>query len=401
MRRLNKETTNKLIIFFVYFIYLCPDYFNQFVISDVMVRILQVVLFLFIIVDVVTRRGTSKFAVWVGIYLIIPILPTIFCAGKLFSALAAMVKVLGIVLWTERFGRRYPHNVLPAVTRLMEVLIYINFLTIIFFPHGLYTYETEIGWKSNNVWFFGLRNVHAPYLVLGCFCEVLRYQFCHKTASDKFRVILMHTISLITIIKLASGGGYVMMTAYALLLIFSKIFQNFKIDFSVAIIFHVVLFFSITLLSATLLFAGFFALFGKEGTATGRITVWATMWKHIIERPIFGHGYMQSEDMRWLMRVAAGATTGHNAMIDMMFRGGIVTYVSFVMLLFEVKKRVEAVSQHREIYNFASISFMCMFLLLQSEGGMESTVLFALLGFIAILPQMAYGSGLEANAESP
>ena len=112
------------------------------------------------------------------------------------------------------------------------------------------------------------------------------------------------------------------------------------------------------------------------------------MWVHIGEHPLIGHGFMNGKDLYWLKYIAAGATTGHNSMIDMMFTGGVATLIAFVILLLEVRRRIKPLVKLNNLYNYIVISFISLYIVLQSEGGMGSRELFTMLGIIAILPNI-------------
>lgn len=390
-----KYFTNQIIIVLIYLMFLQPAYFNIFPVLDAVSNILRVTIFIVLTIYFIVNKKISPELVCTAAYTVFPLLMTILSRGKIYPAFRIVVLGLGILMWSEYLGKRHPKLAIESLTFLLEVLVYANILTIVLVPKGLFHYTTATGWTSDKCWLLGLRNGHIPYLLLGCFCSGLRYYYSKKQAFDKFRLILMHIVAVLTIYLLESGGGYVAFTAYFLMLIGIRLFKKVRIDFSVAIVFHVVLFFAITVFSATLLFTDFFALFGKNGTATGRIYLWATMWKHIAEKPVFGHGYMNDKDLMWLQFAAAGATTGHNAMIDMMFRGGFVTLVLFVLLLFSVRKKLRFLSQDKQIYNYAVISFIALFLPFQSEGGMDSTILFSMIGLLSILPKINLAAKLK------
>lgn len=383
-----RQLIRKLIILIVYLAYLQPAYFDQFSALDLLFNSIRVSTFLLLLLYFLLCKKVSRLFVCSIAYSSITFLMTVIQGGDVIKGFRLIVIVLGVVLWSDYLGRRSPHAALSILNSLLTLILCINFLTIILFPNGLYHYTTETGWSSNRVWFLGLRNSHIKYLGLGCFCSGLKYLYSDRGGLDKFRVILVHGITILTVIDLDSGAGYVMLAAYFLMLVAIRCFRNIRIDFSVGIIFHVVLFVLITLFSATMLFSDFFELFGKNGTASNRITLWAAMWAHIFESPILGHGYMVSKNLRWLQILAAGATTGHNAMLDMAFQGGLVTVLSFVFLLFEVRKRMARLSQNIFLYNYAVISFVAFFLSMQSEGGMDSPVLFLMIGMLSILPNI-------------
>lgn len=376
---------SRLSIIVIYFSYLQPAYFDQFRIFDLLFNSIRILSFIFLVLYYVLRRRIPILFLYAIVYSGIIFLVTLFNQGDIFKGFRLVVIVLGALMWTDYLGVNCPDISLNILDLLMTLLLCANYLTIIIAPNGLYHYSTIYGWSSNNVWLLGLRNAQIKYLGLACFCSAIKYYYSKRSVIDKIRIMIVHGITLLTVIKLKSGGGYVMLTAYYIMLVVIIFFRNVKIDFSVGIIFHVALFVLITLFSATMLFSGFFELFGKNGTASNRITLWAAMWSNIIDHPIFGHGYMLSNHLGWLQFLAAGAVTGHNAMLDIFFHGGLVAFICFVLLLFETRKRMAPMSHHTFIYNYSVISFVAFYLIMQSEGGMDSPVLFLMIGILSNL----------------
>lgn len=320
-----KVSINRIIIFLVYLVYIHPAYFDQFAFLDMALLVLKAGLFLIFLFLALVNRKVSRLTMLLCIVSVIPAFVTFIQGGNYYKAVSTCVNIAGPILWSEYIGKRYPTAIVDSLSVLLELLVYANLLTIIFVPNGLYHFVKSTGWHSDRVWLFGLRNAHTMYLILGVFTSSLKYYYSKRHSRDRVRLILMHVCCILTIYMLESGGGYIAFAVYYILLccIFLK---RFRIDFSIAIMFNVVFFFFLTTLSVSTVFSNLLALIGKDITLSGRSRIWQEVWQHIFNKPFFGHGFMRDENMTWLMRIAAGATSGHNLMIDVLY-GGVLSHM--------------------------------------------------------------------------
>lgn len=383
-----KVSLDRIAIFLVYLVYIHPAYFDQIPFLDSVLTVLKVGLFLIFIFLALINKRVSRLTILMFVVSVIPAFVTFLQGGNYYKAIAFICNITGSILWTEFIGKKRPAAVVDTLAVLLELLIYANLLTIFLVPGGLYHFVQSTGWQSDKVWLFGLRNGHTMYLVLGVFFSSLRYYYSGRRMRDMLRLIAVHICAIVTVYMLESGGGYIVFALYYILLLICLIFKKLRIDFSIAILFNVVLFFLLTTLSVSMGFANLLALIGKDVTMSGRLRIWQEMWAHILEKPLFGYGYMRDEDLYWLMKIAAGSVSGHNLMIDIFFMGGAATYAIFVASFFEIRRRLNGIKDKPMLYNYATLAVFSILLTMQSEGGFGSTVLNTLLSVIAILPEI-------------
>lgn len=375
--------------FWVLFSFIKPDYLSRFPLIDTTFNVIRIICVLFLLFRCMILKKVSRLFILEGLFALVPWLVTAYSAGDVYLASVSAFIVVGTILWMDYIGHRAPAIMLQTLNLLMELLLYTNLLTIIFVPQGLYEYTTMSTWSSNAVWLFGLRNSHPVFLVLGCFCADLKYYYSRRRLRDMLRLAALHITALATSLLLDSGIGYFAFSLYLVLMLFCYMAKHTKLQFSTVVIIHIALFFALTAFSITLQFTGLLSLIGKSNTASGRTVIWATMWAHIMQKPFLGHGYMKTADLRWLTSIAAGAATGHNYMIDILFRGGVVTYIVFVAMLFELNRILEEGKLELHLYNLVSGAFFCLYLTMQSEGKTGIPVaLFTMIALIAMIPNL-------------
>lgn len=378
---------DRIFWFILIVLFIKPGYFDTIPILDFMFTAARVLIFFILVLRLVLiNRQYSKVVVLTAAYAGIPVIMTIVYSGDLYSAIKNASIILGSVLLMQYMEEKRHTKMISDLCLVMETLIYINLATILLFPKGLWMYRTDYNWNSSRFWFFGLRNIHTTYLMFGCFLSAINLHFSKKNIRNTVRCVAIHAASAVTIILIDSGAGYIMMTAYALLMVVVQVIIKKRLSFQLVVWFHVVLFYAITWFSATTLFSDFFLLFGKEGTATGRLSIWFNVWQWITKKPFLGYGIMKTNELVWLKKIAAGATTGHNTMIDILFRGGYVTFVFFIILLLAVGNNLKRCSADAYLYNLISISFASFFLTFQTEGGFAGVGLFMMVGLLWCMP---------------
>ena len=351
--------------------------------------IIKIAITLFLVLRYVfIHRGVSSLVILTAFYALVPAIVTFINGGKYISVIRNIIVLPAIVMWCDYIQHKGKFILVNSLSLLLESFIYINLLTILLVPDGLYQFEPIEGLVSDRVWFLGYRTGHNIYLIFGCICGYIRYLYSEKNSLDLIRIIVLFGASVATVILIGTGTGFVVITAFVVLIPFCAINKKVRMTFSWAILFHVVLFFAITVFFASQLFVGYFSLFNKSATLTGRTELWAFTWLRIIQSPIFGHGYMNDSDLMWLRLLAGGATTSHNALLDMLFRGGIVTFALFILILIDVGRCLKRNGLSLFFNNTLICLYICMFFVMQAESGMDSVVLFTMISLIAILPDI-------------
>lgn len=379
----------KLIWFFVFLAYINPGYLDRFSAFGLFTTFVKLSVFLyFLVFGVLRKRFPLKILPWIG-YSLLPTITTIINHGDIRSGLIFSFTVLSVALIFFYIDDNNIVNLIGGLAALMELLVTINIATIILVPDGLYLFETEAGWWSKDVWFFGLRNSHSPFLCLACFASVLDCYFSSGTWK-KMISIITHIIAITTVILLNSGGGLVAFAVYFLLfaVLCIKKKSRFKkktiiLNTHMIVVVNIMIFIFLSFFASKTNISSIFGVLGDQRVYTleRRMGIWTVVWEHIAEAPFFGVGFMKAEDLTWLSSIAAGAFSSHNCMIDICLKGGFITLIVYFFMLFSSGSGIDKNKYvDYKLKNYLSISWFTIFLLLQSEGSMMSIPLLTIIG---------------------
>lgn len=387
--RIISLSAQRLTWFFVFLAYVNPGYLDRLSAFGLFTTCVKLAVFsYFLVFGVLRKRFSLKILPWIG-YSLLPTITTVFNHGDIRSGLIFSFTVLSVALIFFYIDDNSIVNLIGGLAALMELLVTINIATIVFVPDGLYLFETDAGWWSKDVWFFGLRNSHSPFLCLACFASVLDCYFCREKWK-KMVSIITHIIAIATVILLNSGGGLVAFAVYFLLLTvlckkkkpkYRK--KTFVLSTRLIVLVNIMIFFFLSFFASNTRISSIFGILGDQRVYTleRRMGIWAVVWEHIAKAPFFGVGFLKAEDLTWLSKIAAGAFSSHNCMIDICLKGGFITLIIYCIMLFSSGSNIDNnkyVDYKRK--NYLSISWFTIFLLLQSEGSMMSIPLLTIVG---------------------
>ena len=378
---------NTFIWFLVFLAFVNPAYLDRFSFFGLFTTATKLLVFgYFLIFKVFHNKFPKKIVPWLC-YALLPTLTTIIRSGDIRSALIYSFTIMSSALVFFYVSDRHTKDMVSGLALVMEILVFINMVTIILVPSGLYIYETEAGWWSSDVWFFGLRNSHSTFLCLACFSSVIDY-YLRGGLLKKILVVITHIISVITIILLSSGGGLVSFAVYFIMLFVLTRKNRINIipiivKTRLVVLINIAIFVFLSFFAANTNFVNIFSLIGEQRVYTmgRRLSIWAAVWEHIPMAPFWGHGFMKAEELRWLSNLAAGAITSHNSMMDICFRGGLITFTVYCIMLISTGVYIDDSRRiDYKIKNYFAASWFAILLLLQSEGAMMSIPLLTIVG---------------------
>ena len=220
-----------------------------------------------------------------------------------------------------------------------ELLAYINLLTILLFPDGLYTVKNVVSlryvWKASKYWFLGFYNTFTEFYIPGLtFVFVLAYQ---KKQKKRAALFLAAIISSLLLVK--SGGNlvamFVMIFVYFMFRKNTKIFNYINYWLIQLIFLAFVFFYNIQSYFEWLLGA----ILQKRNSLNDRIILWKRIIGFIQQKLIFGYGYENGNLRSIKYGIGAWARYAHNSFLEIMYQGGIVYFVLFVFMVIVAGKR--------------------------------------------------------------
>lgn len=226
-------------------------------------------------------------------------------------------------------------NIITSLYYVLTLFIIINFISILFFPSGMYRTQ-EVGWGKN--WFLGWKTILPLYIIPE---SALAFLFYHNTGEKRHIFIF-----LVAVIQPFMEGSFGAVLSSIVLL-----FGFIATQFNVAIVKYFLNICSILvgyILASYLLLIvnitekigeSLYSLFGKDGTLTSRTTVlWPINIQAFLNRPFWGYGYLKQADFENIL----GAHRAHNIFLGIMVSSGIVgiaIFVFFILFLHKSSKK--------------------------------------------------------------
>lgn len=391
---IKKPSQSKALWMLLLLAFLKPAYFGTIAELDKLFNIIRILVVLFMaFYYVVIRKKILKFSFVFLLFSIVPLFPTFLNSGNIFNAFTFSAVSFGSVMIMELGYEKDGLFLIDALYSVIEILVYANLVTILTFPHGLYLYETSIGWISDQAWILGLRNAQTTYLILACIVDMIYWQLTPKKRGHTIRCMCLYIAVFITINILKIGSGYVGYTLMTILLIVTAIQKKVQVKFHIVAIWHIIVFFLMSSLGKLSSFAALGdtlgLLVGRTTTVSARFRIWSIAWDKILSSPIWGYGILNEKQLSWLSSIAAGATTTHNTFLDMWFRGGFLCFGLFCLVLLFVNRKLLTISKSWPyLYNVCGIGFLAFFIIAQAEGAMSGATMYILIGLLWVLPDI-------------
>ena len=236
-----------------------------------------------------------------------------------------------------------------------------NFLSVVFMPEGIYETRTLIDiWNGYHVygnWFFGNKNTQLCWflvLVLLCFVRVSTYRKNCKITQWLIAIISVFNMILID----TSTSTFVLVVASAAMILFSGRSRLQYLDVNSHIILVGYLVLEVLLVFGMLTFLGPFVqeVFGKDLSFSGRATaVWPKVLLFIAQKPLYGHGIIDSNTSAQLMNNVA-LVNAHNEVLQILWQGGVLLLAIVILVFHRVGSAINTISIKREKL------FMCVLL---------------------------------------
>lgn len=223
-----------------------------------------------------------------------------------------VLSVIIVCLIINQFIEKYTGELLEALIILSEILVYVNFISMILNPDGMYG-------NIKTYWLLGNRNLFSIYIIPG-----LCYQAIYKKYAGRIlRFWAFFLISFLSMIWCGSATGLVMMIVLCVLYLFIEK-REFIFNSLFITVFYLASLTLVVFLRAYNWFAPVISALNKELTFSGRTYIWDATIRSIIEKPILGYGDVPSTIRGMKVIAGAGAVSAHNFVLEVMYRNGII-----------------------------------------------------------------------------
>ena len=287
-------------------------------------------------------------------------------------AFMSYYKFVAIVFYLDYGLNHYCKKIVSSLYYALYLLIAINFYTLIKYPNGWYSSSNYV-----NNWFFDYDNMHIfMYFPAVLVMYIHNYIENKKLNIGNIVLLLMITYGVYYCFSANTVVAYTLFLAY---LFFKKFFDSYEIlNSKTYFIIYLVIFFAFVLFRIQNLFAWLIVgILGKSLTFTNRTFIWDKVIDFIKVHPIFGYG-RESTDILTAKLGRSTFTHAHNTILDVTYKGGILSLIVFISLLNIVVKKLYEYKDY-SITKLVSFILFCVFIMMNFEARQEKIGLYIIL----------------------
>jgi len=292
--------------------------------------------------------------------------------GDLYGSITLFIKFISIAMLTQMELQHSAKSYLKILINLFSILLFINFITILVYPDGLYTttrvLSDSTSWIDPRYWFLGFKNGIGKYILATlCFKAVYDTLYVKKITSGFIFLSIISYWSLIMIwsaTSLFTVGLFIIFILFAIPIIAKK---NWKI-FSMKsyLIITVALFLVIVIFQNSSIFYYLIENIFKKNAITfsGRTFIWNNAFKWIKASPLLGYGVQPVNTVIYMLGGNKHYSDCHNYFINTTFQGGIVALGFLLAIFIMCTKKLNSIrnTTASKIMGFCIFCFFVMFL---------------------------------------
>ncbi len=282
--------------------------------------------------------------------------------------------------------KNYSVQLLGSLEIILGAEIFINVITQIIFPNGLYL----TGGRGTTIAFvLGMENrfffTYITFLAFG-----IPLINCYK----RFKVFYYVTLIVINISLFYawSVGAMIAIVIFDILLILNY-FKIFPLNIKKATIILLFLNLGIVFFQIQQYFASFIEnVLKKSVTFSGRTALWNMAIDYIKQRFLFGYGMNSSED---LMKMYVGLVHPHNQLLQVLFQSGVLGFSIHILFIGSCLYKLSKLND-KKLYNFMIIVYFSLFIALIADSW-TSTPYFYMIFFLFTMPVINNTNNNEAR----
>lgn len=355
-RKINIYKSKPLVTVLLLFL-LKPAYFSSINILDTIYTwgsYLCTLILLFLVVY--SKRITTPIK-WIVAFYGTILFSTIYSHGNVLNFMKSNFSSLAMCLLFALWLEKSPETLIDCFS-VLEIFVYINLLTIIVFPNGMY----KIGTYSQ-CWLLGYKNPQIrTILPILCMSMIRSYW---KSSKLSFQAICLMTASALTFTLINSATSLVGIALFlGLFLLVNK--KKAELPKFVTLLnglyVTIVSFVIIVILQKQYLFSNIIQNWlERDLTFTTRVNIWSKSLPLIKEKLWLGYGHLTYEQYVYLYN-SMYASHPHNYFLYLIISGGIlllaVTFIGFLLANKQLKKTSSTATG--KIILFALYSFLVM-----------------------------------------
>lgn len=301
------------------------------------------------------------------------VLISIFCLGLLISTLlsnyndissccSTILSIIVPCMLIDCIIKKNKLLMLRSLNFLFEIFVYINLITIIIYPGGMYV-SSLTGYYEN--WLLGYDNLHIFTILLAITFSILYSYTKHSKIS--IRSILCIIVCILSVLLRWSGTAVMSIIFVLIYLLFGKYIRKIRIfNIKTYSLVSIASFVGIVICNVQNLFISFITNFLKKDiTFTGRTYIWNYIMKYIEKKPLLGYGIEQT-NYRYNKSVLWRSYHAHNEFLEISYLGGFFLLLIFLIILWIIVKNLFSCRKTKES-SFISWMFLILMIVMLTE----------------------------------
>ncbi|MDV4150292.1 O-antigen ligase family protein [Clostridium sp. AL.422] len=328
-----KICRDSIFIFLCILAFIVPEYLLMLPYISRFYDIYRVLISLILVVKLIFRMRYNKFTLLWIIFEAWIVLVTIIRGGSITYSIKMAVIIISLAVLFEIYSDK-PVTLYKNIYYIFELFIYINFITLLLFPNGMYS--TGVVGETTENWFLGFKNKHLTYFLPATGITLI---LC-KLEKFNFRRILLLIVTFISALYVKSGTGLLCLSVLYIIVLAPFIKKKYKIfNMRTYLCAIIIMLFAIPILRLQYLFSYIIVvILKKDINLTYRTEIWDTALNAISQHPIIGWGE-QGYDVRQQLYSSNSIISAHNQILEYLYIGGIISMILyFIINIMMVKK---------------------------------------------------------------
>lgn len=369
MKNVMNLCKSKIFTCFLLLVLVKPHFFYEIVWLDRLYDYTSFVIALILIIASLISKPIHKSRIWIIAFYGVMLFATIFGTGNVMEYMKSNFASLALCLMFDIWLEKSPKTLVDGF-EILEVLVYVNFITVLLFPKGMY--QTDL-YTAN--WLLGYKNYQIR-TILPIVCMALIRSYC-KYGKISLRTWALFACSACTLILVNSATALVGYATFTGLLM---LYHSKKKEIPKIITLTNVLIASVIVLIGIVSFniqnsAAYLIenVLGKNLTFTGRLPIWEMSILYFLKKPILGYGYLTGDEYVRMYNAGPWFAHPHNYMFYILLTGGlvlgIIAIIGYCMASRMISKNIKSV------YSKIILFTLCSFLVMGITEAITATVL--------------------------
>lgn len=303
-----------------------PAFFSNYSVFDKINNILLIIIFLILLLLTIFKKKLNIYVLLIFIFLLWNTLSSYFLADGVLDFFNNL-KVISIVLLVNVLIKNHFFSLLKALNTLFSIYIYINFISYILFPNGLYLDNPREN-QFREAWFLGIENQFAYIIVPGITIALL-YSFY------RYKKINLNSIILIFVsgMTLTLSWSATAIVSYAFL-IASFFFAMWKginqlYNFKLLLITYIISWFIVVKINSYNVFKNIIeGILNKDMTFSSRTLIWDKIFELIPSSKWYGFG-----NNTYVLVFNTKEFRAHNLILQIVLDNGLISLFVFLVIL--------------------------------------------------------------------